>query len=161
VKDAILAEYDRETAVTRRVLQRIPADRLEWRPHPRSTTFAGIGRHLAHNLTWGALALSTAEADVRDRVPMAPTTTLDEILAAYDRNAAATRALIADGSEDQLLQTWTLTHEGRPLLASSRADVIRSMVIHHMIHHRGQLTVYLRLNDVAVPSIYGPSADEG
>jgi uncharacterized damage-inducible protein DinB len=161
MKDAILAEYDRETAVTRRVLQRVPSDRLEWRPHPRSTTFGGLGRHLAHNLTWGSLALSTEQADLRDRAPMAPTTTLDDILAVYDRNAAATRALIAARSDDELSQTWTLTHDGRPLFVSPRSDVIRTMVIHHMVHHRGQLTVYLRLNDVPVPSIYGPSADEG
>lgn len=158
--EALLTEFDRETGVTRRLLERIPPDRMDWKAHPKSTSLSGIGRHLAHMLTWARLGLTRSTSDVGDRTPMPPTPALDDILRVYDANVAETRALLAAKTDAELSETWTLTYQGRAVLASSRAAVVQSMILNHMIHHRGQLSVYLRLNDVPVPSIYGPSADE-
>ena len=156
----LLTQFDREMATTRRLLDRIPADKMEWRPHPKSTTMAGIGRHLAHMLTWGVLALTASESDAADRTPPGPTPAPEDILRMFDGNVAALRTLLAAQSEADLALTWTLTYQGKSLKASTREAVIQSMVISHAIHHRGQLSVYLRLNDIPVPSIYGPTADE-
>lgn len=159
-RDELLQQYDRELATTRLLLERIPADRMEWRPHPKSTTMAGLGRHLAHMLTWGLLGLAKTSSDVADRAPAGPTATPEDILAMFDRNAAATRALIAGLDESALRDTWSLTWQGKTVMTSTREAVVESMILNHLIHHRGQLSVYLRLNDIPVPSIYGPTADE-
>lgn len=159
-RDELLQQYDRELATTRLLLERIPADKMEWRPHPKSTTMAGIGRHLAHMLTWGLLGLAKTSSDVADRAPAGPTATPEDILAMFDRNAAATRALIAGLDETALRDTWSLTWQGKTVMTSTREAVVESMILNHLIHHRGQLSVYLRLNDIPVPSIYGPTADE-
>lgn len=158
--DALLPQFDREMALTRRVIERIPADRFSWKPHPKSTSFVDLARHLAHMVTWGAHALTEDATDVADRRPMGPTPTLDDILRIFDANAASVRALLASKSEEALAQTWTLTYQGKTALTDSRAAVVQTMILNHLIHHRGQLCVYLRLNDVPVPSLYGPSADE-
>lgn len=160
ILEPLLAEYDREMAVTRRLLERMPPDRLDWKPHPKSTSMAGLGRHLAHMITWGMLALTKDRSDVGDRPPMESTPALQDILRIFDGNVAAVRALLAAQTDEQLAQTWSLTWQGRDVLSSPRAAIVQSMILNHLIHHRGQLSVYLRLNDIPVPSIYGPSADE-
>jgi uncharacterized damage-inducible protein DinB len=160
ILDALLPEFDREMAVTRRVIERIPSDRLDWKPHPKSTSFAGLGRHLAHMLTWGTHALTEDSTDVAARKPMPPTPTLQDILRIFDANVASVRALLTSKSDEELSQIWTLTYQGKTAISRSRAAVVQSMILNHLIHHRGQLSVYLRLNDIPVPSIYGPSADE-
>lgn len=159
-RDALLALYDRELATTRKLIERIPADKLEWRPHPKSTTFMGIGRHLGHMITWGLLGLTKEASDVADRTPAGPTTSLDDLLTMFDRNCAAVRELLAGQSDADLQRTWSLTWQGKVVSTATREAVVSSMILNHMIHHRGQLSVYLRLNDVAIPSIYGPTADE-
>ena len=160
IADALLAEYDKETSITRRLIERIPPDKFDWKPHPKSTSMSGLGRHLAHMITWGTLALSQTQSDAADRVGPPPTATVADILALYDRNVAATRALIVGKSDEELTERWTLMHQGKVAIDQPRAAVVQSLILNHMIHHRGQLSVYLRLNDVPVPSIYGPSADE-
>jgi uncharacterized damage-inducible protein DinB len=159
-RTALLEVYDRELATTRRMLERIPADKMEWKPHPKSATMAGLGRHLAHMLTWGLLGLTKTTSDVGDRTPPDLTATPDDILRMFDTNAAATRALLATLPDAALDETWTLTWQGNAVMTSTREAVVQSMILSHAIHHRGQLSVYLRLNDIPVPSIYGPSADE-
>jgi uncharacterized damage-inducible protein DinB len=160
IAESLVAKFDRETMITRRLIERIPLEKLDWRPHPKSTTMSGLGRHLAHMIAWAPVALTTAEFDVSARQPMPATTSVDDILAIYDANVAATRSLIRDKTDDELTSEWVLTAGGRQLIRLTKAEVISSMVLHHLIHHRGQLSVYLRLNDVPVPAIYGPSADE-
>src|SRR5262249_32909659 len=159
-KDALLAEYDRETALTRKLIERIPNDRLDWKPHPKSTSFIGIARHLAHMLTWGQLALTETASDVATRKPMEATSSIGDVLRIYDANVKSVRGLIQSQSDADLAETWSLTYQGKTALSHPRSQVIQSMIMNHMIHHRGQLSVYLRLNDIPVPSIYGPSADE-
>jgi uncharacterized damage-inducible protein DinB len=111
-------------------------------------------------LTWGLLGLTKTSSDVADRAPAGPTATPGDILAMFDRNAAATRALLAELDESALRDTWSLTWQGKAVMTSTREAVVESMILNHLIHHRGQLSVYLRLNDIPVPSIYGPTADE-
>ncbi len=159
-RDELLAQWDRELATTRRLVERIPADRMDWKPHPKSATMAGLGRHLAHMLTWGQLGLTATSSDVADRAPAGPTQTPADILAMFDRNAAAIRALLAGLTDAQLRDTWSLTWQGKAVMTATREAVVESMILNHLIHHRGQLSVYLRLNEIPVPSIYGPTADE-
>ena len=156
----LVDDFDRETRLTRRLLERIPQDQLDWKPHQKSTALHGLARHLAHMLTWGTLALTQPASDTGDRPAMPPTGSIDELLALFDRNVETVRALLSAQTEADLATSWTLNHQGHPLMTSSRAAAIRSMILHHQIHHRGQLSVYLRLLDISVPAIYGPSADE-
>jgi uncharacterized damage-inducible protein DinB len=156
----LLATYDRETAITRTLLQRLTNETLSWKPHQKSTSMEGLGRHLAHMFTWGLLSFTQSESDMNARTPMPPTQTVEDILTAFDRNVIAVRSLIAKSSDKNLQEMWSLTHDGQTIMTMSRSNVIYSMILSHMIHHRGQLSVYLRLNEIPVPSIYGPSADE-
>lgn len=156
----LLAQFDREMATTRRVLSRVPNALLEWRPHPKSTTMLGIARHLAHMVTYGPLALTEEASDIASRTPMPVTTSIETVLEIFDRNVAAVHELLAGQSDADLAKPWSLTYQGKAVVAATREVAIQSMILHHQIHHRGQLSVYLRLNDVPVPAIYGPSADE-
>src|SRR5262245_44770013 len=123
----LLAEFDREMATSRRVLERKPPDKLERKPHPQSTSMMGIGRHLAHMITYGNLALTQARSDIADRPPMPPTATLADILAVFDRNVASVRALLSGQSDSDLAVTWGLTYQGREVLSTSRGAAIQSM----------------------------------
>lgn len=156
----LLAEFESETALTRRLIERIPDSKYDWTPHPKSTSIGALARHLAHMMTWATVALTSSEFDIAERAPMPPTTTIGEVLAAFDANVARTRELLSGLTDEELGQPWTLTGGGRTYLTRPKATVVTHMVVHHMIHHRGQLSVYLRLNDIAVPSVYGPTADE-
>jgi uncharacterized damage-inducible protein DinB len=158
--ESLLVEFDRETMLTRKLIERIPSDKLDWRPHPRSTTMGGLGRHLTHMIAWAPVALTSTEFDMSTRQPMPPTASIADILSIFDANVAATQSLIRGKTDDELSCDWVLTRGGRHLVTMTRAEVVSSMVLHHIIHHRGQLSVYLRLNEIPVPSIYGPSADE-
>ena len=161
----ILPQLDHEMALTRKVLERIPEDRLDWTPHPKSFTMLALASHLAFIPTLGVWAIKTESFDVAPvgsephRRPVLGSRT--EVLAALDENAAQLRAALADVSDEALQQPWSLLFGGKARFTLPRIGVIRGIVLSHMIHHRGQLTVYLRLCDVPVPSIYGPSADEG
>jgi len=165
LSDALLPEFDQEMANTRRTLERVPEDKLDWRPHEKSTTLGGLTTHLSNLPSWASFALD------RDALDIAPVgepplrleqiKTVGEALEMFDKNVAGARAAIAGASDEQLQQTWTLLHGGRTVFALPRAAVLRTVVMNHIIHHRAQLGVYLRLNDVPVPSLYGPSADEG
>jgi uncharacterized damage-inducible protein DinB len=162
---ALLPEFDQEMANTRRTLERVPEDKFDWRPHEKSTTLGGLTTHLSNLPSWAGLIINQDSLDI---APVgAPPFRLEQIksvneaLAMFDQNVAAARAAIAGAGDERLAQTWTLLHGGRTILSLPRAVVIRSMVMNHLIHHRAQLGVYLRLNDVPVPSLYGPSADEG
>lgn len=157
----LLAELERESATTRRVLERVPADRFEWQPHPKSMTLKALAVHLATVPTWGAATLASTEFDLaqaEDRRPDISST--QELLGFYDGAVGDLKEKLGSADDATLLAPWTLKKEGAAVVTLPRAAVLRSIIFNHSIHHRGQLSVFLRLLDVPVPSIYGPSADE-
>lgn len=161
---AMLAEFDHEAANTRRMLERVPADRLDWRPHPKSMTMGQLANHIASLAGWSTVVLSTAGVNLASpeaRALQPPAVdSVQALVERFDRNVAAARAAIAGVSDAALAEPWTLTHGAHTLLTMPRGAVLRSMVMNHGIHHRAQLGVYLRLQDIPVPGMYGPSADE-
>lgn len=162
--DTILPEFDNEMAGTRRTLERVADDKFEWRPHPKSSTMGDLTTHLANIPTWAVHALGRDSLDIApaggEPLRAAPLHSREEALATFDRNVAAAREAIGAASDERMKGTWTLLHGGRTVLSLPRVAVLRGFVLNHTIHHRAQLGVYLRLNDIPVPSIYGPSADE-
>lgn len=161
IKDAFLPEFDHETGTTRRLLERVPEDRFGWKPHPKSMTLGRLATHVAEIPAWGTMALTKTEVDFASgSYQPREAASREEILALFDENVRGTRKLIAEVTDGELMLTWTLKTDGKPLLSMPRVAVLRSLVMNHLIHHRGQLSVYLRLNDVLLPAIYGPTADE-
>jgi uncharacterized damage-inducible protein DinB len=165
LSQALLPEFDHEMANTRKTLERVPEDKFDWKPHDKSFAMGPLATHLATLPSWGAV---TIEQDSIDIAPVGdppqknePAKSVEELLARFDTNVASARAAIAGASDEHLLKTWTLYAGGKQIFAIPRIAALRSFVMSHNIHHRAQLGVYLRLNDIAVPSIYGPSADEG
>jgi uncharacterized damage-inducible protein DinB len=159
--DALLPEFDHEMTTTRKLLERVPEERLDWKPHTKSMSLGALATHLANLAGWGQVTLDQSELDLGGAPPSTPMTSRQELLATFDRNAAATRAALVGKSDAELFAPWALKREGKTMFSMPKAAVWRSFVLNHVIHHRGQLSVYLRMHDVPLPSIYGPSADEG
>lgn len=159
--DLLLPEFDREMALTRRALERVPDDRLDFAPHPRSMTLRQLAGHLAWLPYWVVEAMQRTEFDWRrgDPVPEPPAAR-DALLAQFDDRVKAARGRLAGSSDAELLVPWTFKVDGTVQFTMPRVTVLRTFVLNHTVHHRGQLTVYLRLLDVPVPSLYGPSGDE-
>jgi uncharacterized damage-inducible protein DinB len=161
LKDAILAEYDHEMAATRKVLERIPGDRLTWKPHDKSRTLGALGLHVASLPNWGELILERFSVDLVNAPPVGgEPESKAAILSRFDEARARTRRLL-DKTDAELAAMWSLRREGQEMFSLPKSAAFRTFVLSHIVHHRGQLSVYLRLNDVAVPALYGPSADEG
>lgn len=161
IKEPLLAEYDHEMGTTRRLLERVPDDKLAWKPHHRSMSLGGLATHLAVIPTWAGAVLNETSLDLATVGPNAPELSLRaDILALFDKNVAQARAFLGVKSDAELMAPWTLKRSGRELFTIPRIAVVRSFLLSHAIHHRGQLSVYLRLHDVPLPAIYGPSADE-
>jgi uncharacterized damage-inducible protein DinB len=163
VKDALLPEFDHEMAVTRRVLERVPFSDPAWKPHAKSMTIAQLAAHIATIPSWVPVTLGSDAFDVasmdEDSLRATHETTA-ALLAEFDKHVAAARTLITEASDAQMMQPWSLKSGEQVVFTLPRAAVLRSFVFNHSVHHRGQMSVYLRLRDVPVPSIYGPSADE-
>jgi uncharacterized damage-inducible protein DinB len=161
MKDAFLAEFDHEMGSTRRVLERLPDDRLAWKPHAKSMTMGGLGTHVANIPHWSEAILNATSFDLASAPPgLEERRSRAAILAHFDETTHAARAAM-DKTDAEWMARWTLKRGAQEIFSIPRAAAFRSWVLSHMIHHRGQLSVYLRLNDIAVPAIYGPSADEG
>ena len=158
--DTLLPEFDREMTTTRTVLERVPEDRFDWKPHVKSFSLGALATHVATLPTWGTETLARSEIDIGGPQTPVPMSSRTELLAAFDRNAAAARAALAGKTDAELAAMWSLKRNGKTVFSMPKNAVLRAFVLSHLIHHRGQLTVYLRLLDVPVPSIYGPSADE-
>jgi uncharacterized damage-inducible protein DinB len=159
--DPILAELAHEGATTRRLLERLPPDRLGWQPHPKSMTLGRLATHIAEIPGWVGSIVEKDEFDIGASGYVPPTLgSTAEIMDMFDRScAAATEALKRQGN-DRLLAKWQLKKNGKLVVELPRLGMIRSFLMNHLIHHRGQLSVYLRLQNVPLPSIYGPTADE-
>jgi uncharacterized damage-inducible protein DinB len=162
--ESILPEFDHEMANTRKVLERVPEDKLDWQPHPKSRTIGWNANHLAEIPGWVEGTLTQTEWDIAPvdgpRYQSPQLTSLQEILELFDRNVAAARRAIQAVRDEDMGQMWSLVKESKPLFTMPRATVIRSFVVNHLIHHRAHLLVYLRLNNIPVPGMYGPSGDE-
>lgn len=160
----LLPEFDHEMASTRKVLERVPDDKFDWTPHAKSATMGWQAQHLANLAGWTTIILTTDSLDFAppggEPFHLPQVNTREELLAIFDKNVAESRATIAATSDDAFMQPWSLLHGGKTIFTMPRVAVIRNMMLNHLIHHRAQLTVYFRLNDIPVPAIYGPSADE-
>jgi uncharacterized damage-inducible protein DinB len=163
MSQALLPEYDHEMANTRKALERVPEDKFGWKPHQKSMSLGRLATHLAELTGMVPTALASESFDFAPPgSSYQPKTAASraELLELFDKNVATARAAIGSASDAQLMAPWTLLIGGKALFTLPRIAVLRSMVMNHMIHHRGQLAVYLRLNDLPVPALYGPSADE-
>lgn len=165
IKEAILPEFDHEMSNTRKTLERIPDDKFAWKPHTKSFAMGDLAAHLAELPNW---AVHTLAQDSLDLAPpggsqyerQIPKST-KELVALFDRNVAAARSAIETASDGDFVKPWSLLKAGQTLMTMPKIVVLRSFVMNHNVHHRAQLGVYLRLNDIPVPAVYGPSADEG
>jgi uncharacterized damage-inducible protein DinB len=165
ISASLLPEFDQEMANTRKALERIPDDKFDWKPHEKSWAMGGLATHLANLPIWTVFTINQDSLDLAppsgESFTVEPKNSRQELLEDFDKNVAAARDAIAGASDEEMLKPWTLLKGGVTLMTLPKIAVLRSFVMNHIIHHRGQFTVYLRLNDVPVPSIYGPSADEG
>ena len=164
ISEGLLKEFDREMATTRRTLERIPEDKLTWKPHEKSMPLGRLAGHIAELPGLGVTALTSDDFDfatVRDKRKPTVAESRAHVLGVFDNTTAKAREAIAATDDSRWASNWKLSADGKVFYDGPRIGAIRGMMLNHMIHHRGQLSVYLRLTDVPVPSIYGPSADEG
>ena len=161
---ALLPEFDQEMANTRRVLERIPDDKLDWQAHPKSHTIGWNANHVADLPNWLTVTLTSPALDIApvggENYQIPKLTSRQEILDTFERNVAAAREAIMAVKDEEVGQMWSLLRGGKPIFTMPRTAVVRGFVLNHMIHHRAHLCVYLRLNDISVPGMYGPSGDE-
>ena len=159
--ELLLPEFDREMGLARRVLERAPEGQFAYRPHPRSMSLGELAGHVAHLPYWATETMRGAEfamtrSEARRDAPESRTVLLNE----FDGHVSCARRLLAGASDAELLVPWSLKVDGDVLFTMPRVTVLRGFVMNHLVHHRGQLTVYLRLLGTPVPSLYGPSGDE-
>jgi uncharacterized damage-inducible protein DinB len=164
ISQSLLPEFDHEMANTRKVLERIPGDKLDWKAHEKSNTIGWVGTHLANIPGWTEMTLTKDGLDIAPpgaepyRAPKAES--VQAILETFDKNVAAGRAALVAAPDGEFFKPWSLLNGGATVFTMPRLAVLRTFVLNHLIHHRAHLCVYLRLNNVPVPGLYGPSADE-
>jgi uncharacterized damage-inducible protein DinB len=164
IKDGLLPEFDHEMALTRKTLERVPDDKLGWKPHPKSFSMGSLAMHIANMAGWTYLTMTNDSFDIQP--PGAPpykeepVQSTKELLEKFDTGVVSARAAIAGTGDEAFMKQWSLLKEGQTLFTMPRIACLRSMIMNHTIHHRAQLGVYLRMNDIPVPATYGPSADE-
>ena len=164
ISQSLLGEFDHEMANTRKALERVPDEKFDWKPHAKSMTMGALAGHLAQIPLWARMTLDTPEFDVAppggQPVQQPELKTRAQVLAAFDKGVPEARGALAAASDQSLMTPWSLMNGGKAVFTMPRVAVLRAMIMNHMIHHRAQLGVYLRLNDLPVPATYGPSADE-
>ena len=158
VAETLLPEIDQEMGTTRRVLERVPTEKGEWKPHPKSFTLGHLAQLVSGMPGWITNAITETYLDLA-RYPGYSYEKTEDLLKSFDKNVAAARKAIAGSKDSDYKAEWSLRHGDRVIFTQTRGPVVRTH-INHLVHHRGQLTVYLRLIDVPVPMIYGPTADE-
>ena len=159
--DSLITEFDHEAQTTRKHLERLPEDKLDWRPHEKSFTAGGLAAHITEMVSWADAILNQDELDF-DPASYRPyrATSVADLLKTFDDNVAKGKQALAGASDETLRQPWSFKIMGRVRFEKSKADVFRDFALSHVIHHRGQFSVYLRLLNLPVPGSYGPSADE-
>ena len=163
IAELLLPEVEQEMATTRRVLERVPDDKLAWKPHARSWSMGDLASHIVNMIKWTDVTMNQTEFDLGSVPPEQLNQTAKsraELLAWFDANAAAARQALGRSDADYVVP-WTLKKGDQVLFTMPRYTCVRSFFLNHVVHHRAQLSVYLRLNDIPVPAMYGPSADEG
>src|SRR5688500_12062088 len=164
IADLLVPELEQELAVTRRVLERVPDDRPDWKPHPKSFSIAHLSQLIARLPGWIPMMLDRTELDIAPKTGPQFAGYSNEktavLLAEFDTNAKAAKAAIAKARDADFEVPWTLLKGGEKLVTQSRFQMLRYMVVNHIVHHRAQLSVYLRLLDVPLPQMYGPTADD-
>ena len=163
IAELLLPEVEQELATTRRVLERVPDDRLGWKPHEKSFSMGQLASHVANLIKWTDVTMNQTEMDMATVPPEdmnKAATCRAQLLEWFDANAASARKAMNRSDADYFVP-WTLKQGAQVFFTMPRDGCIRSFVINHVVHHRAQLSVYLRLNNIAVPAMYGPSADEG
>jgi uncharacterized damage-inducible protein DinB len=158
--EATVQEFAQEAAITRRVLERVPADQLAWKPHPRSMSLGALALHVASGPGVFAGWLASDVVDLSDAKEKPQPDSLGEIFSAHERSVEAVKGALVSMGDEAIQGVCTLRKNGATFMKMPRLAVLRTLVMNHWIHHRGQLSVYLRLLDVPVPAMYGPSADE-
>jgi uncharacterized damage-inducible protein DinB len=165
IAQSLLPEFDHEMENTRITLQRVPYDKLDYKPDPKSMPLGRLAGHIAEMVGWGATTLSTdyldLDPDGKGNYPSLTAKSPEQLLGEFDKNVADAKAALAKATDPQMLAEWSLKAHGNTILTMPRIGVVRTMVLNHIIHHRAQLCVYFRLNGIPVPALYGPSADEG
>jgi uncharacterized damage-inducible protein DinB len=162
IAESLLPEFDREMGVTRRLLERVPDGQFAWKPHEKSMTLGRLAEHLAELPLWCRMTLVENGIDMATGRPAGyvPPATRAAVLEMFDKNVADARAALSGRTDAELMAPWKLSHQGKEVFTMPKTAVLRGFVMNHLIHHRGQMSVYLRLHNVPVPSMYGPSADE-
>jgi uncharacterized damage-inducible protein DinB len=159
IADSILMEMDMEEKTTQRVLERIPENKLTWKPHPKAYSLGQLAMHIA--IAQGRVATAAVD-DVHEFAPTAPPEpkSCQEIMDTFSASTATAKKIVKAFDDAQMMTMWTLKRNGKVIMSVPRVGFLRAIMLNHIYHHRGQLSVYIKLLDVPVPSIYGPSADE-
>jgi len=159
--DSLTEEFDHEAQTTRKHLERLPEDKQDWRPHAKSFTAFGLAAHITEMTGWAEMILKedSLDFDPATYKPYHPQS-LTELLQTFDDNVAKTKKAFAEATDDTLAELFSFKIMGQTQFERPKAAVLRDVAFSHVIHHRGQLTVYLRLLEIPVPASYGPSADE-
>jgi len=157
---ALLPEFEEEMKNTRKLLECVPDGKFDYQPHTKSMTLGRLASHVAELPWWGTVTLDTEVLDMQPDQKPAVYSTRAELLAAFDKHVAETRGKVAKATDEDWAKTWTFKYAGQQIMSMPRSAVMRSVVMNHLVHHRAQLGVFLRLLDVAIPGMYGPSADE-
>jgi uncharacterized damage-inducible protein DinB len=164
IAQSLVSELDQEAASTRRMLEVVPEGRSAWKPHARSFSLGELSLHLAHLLSWTPETMRTIEFEMspKDGPAISPPVyeSMEATLRMFDENVATARDALAAASDADYEQIWTLKNGGQTIFSMPRFAVVRSFVLNHLVHHRGQLSVYLRMNDVRLPPVYGNTADD-
>ncbi|MDQ3022116.1 MAG: DinB family protein [Bacteroidota bacterium] len=161
LNESLIAELQHEAANTRKMLERVPEKSFSWKPHDKSMSLGEITNHLAEIPHWVGVSIEQDELDFAgsDYKPRTPTTT-EDLLKFFDTNIEKALESLKNASDEKLFENWTMRNGEQVYFTMPKIAVVRSFVMNHSVHHRGQLSIYLRLLDVPLPSIYGPTADE-
>jgi uncharacterized damage-inducible protein DinB len=159
ISETLLPEFDQEMASTRKLLECVPENKFSWKPHDKSMTLGRLASHVAEMPNWAFFTIAQDKLELGPNDKSFNAATKSELMEGLGKHAAAAREAIAGASDGHLAKIWEFYYGGQKVLSMPRAAVLRGMVMSHMIHHRGQLSVYLRLLDVPIPGMYGPSAD--
>lgn len=160
INEAFLGELDYEAVSTRKMLERIPAEKFDWKPHEKSMTMGQLATHVADMFKWYPATLEADEMDFAKGYDQPKPQTTEELVGVFDQNLAAANESLKRAAPEEFTKNWSLRNGEDIFFTMPKAAVLRTFVVNHIVHHRGQLAVYMRLNDIPVPAVYGPSADE-